>query len=49
MKEFRLLMKILVMFTLAMTVFKELYGTFGVIAFTIGSVFYCINEYKKEV
>jgi hypothetical protein len=49
MKEFRLLMQILVMFTLAMTVFNELFGTFGVIVFTIGGVFYFINEYKKEV
>jgi hypothetical protein len=48
MKEFRLLMQILVMFILAMTVFKELYGTFGVVVVTIASLFYFINEYSKK-
>jgi hypothetical protein len=46
MKEFRLIMQILVMFTIALTMFKDL---FVIIVFTIGSVFYFINEYKKEV
>lgn len=48
MKEFRLLMQILVMVSLALTVFKELYGTFGVIVVTIASVFYFVNEYTKK-
>jgi hypothetical protein len=46
MKEFRLIMQILIMFTIALTMFKDL---FVIIVFTIGSVSYFINEYKKEV
>ena len=48
MKEFRLLIQILVMVTLAITVLKELYGTFGAIVVTIASVFYFVNEYTKK-
>jgi uncharacterized membrane protein len=45
MKEFRLIMQILVMLLISLTMFKDL---FVIIVFTIGSVFYFINEYKKE-
>ena len=48
MKEFRLIMQILLMVTLAMTVFNAVFAPFGNIAVTIGSIFYFINEYKKE-
>ena len=48
MKEFKLVMRILVMFIIAVTFFQWLYGIFGVVVLTLGGAIYSINEYVKE-
>jgi hypothetical protein len=48
MKEFKLVMRILVMFILAVIFFQWLYGIFGVVVFTLCNAIYYINEYTKK-